>query len=422
MVSIHPLIHKVELNVSSFLPPVHVPKELLATIKIPMELIHPLKDLSMDFMKILPRVPLNLYNRLPLCPMFNMSLKIMMWNVQGAGKQAFLPTLREIIRINNPNVLALVENHISGERAQKICDKIGFSGQTRVEAQGFSGGIWLFWKQDEVSVVPIEHHGQHITVKIARVGDDPWIFSAIYASPDSTIRRDLWSAMENNKNNFSGPWILAGDFNETRNMSERQGVGGFEMQRRCLQFSNWMEDNDLIDLGYSGPAHTWARGESSQTYKSARLDRFISNQDWRLNFEEGVVRHLPKAFSDHCPILLSTCGFAPIPMSLKPFRFQAAWLTHEKFEEFMVKSRLWARLEGIQKVLAERRVDRLIELEKSLKLEMEQVLQQEELLWFQKSRLEAIRDGDRNTKFFHLSTVIRRRRNKIDMLQNSSGE
>ncbi|XP_056697578.1 uncharacterized protein [Spinacia oleracea] len=238
-------------------------------------------------------------------------------------------------------------------------------------------------------------------------------------------------------------------------MDERHGVGGSEMQRRCLHFSNWMEENGLLDLGFSGPSHTWFRGDSANTFKSARLDRFIANDEWRLKFDEGAVKHLPKACSDHCPIVLSTNGFAPIPMICRPFRFQAAWLTHEKFDEFVranwdnsrplipfllsfadklnkwnkeifhnifhKKANLWARLEGVQRGLAVRRLDHLISREKALRQEMELVLQQEELLWFQKSRLEAIRDGDRNTKFFHLSTVIRRRRNRIEMLQNSDG-
>ena len=41
---------------------------------------------------------------------------------------------------------------------------------------------------------------------------------------------------------------------------------------------------------------------------------------------------------------------------------------------------------------------------------------------FQKSRAEAICDGDRNTRIFHLSTLIRRRKNRIEALQNSAGE
>lgn len=53
---------------------------------------------------------------------------------------------------------------------------------------------------------------------------------------------------------------------------------------------------------------------------------------------------------------------------------------------------------------------------------MDEVLNQQEMLWFQKSRMDVIRDGDRSTKYFHLSTVIRRRRNKIKALQNNAGD
>lgn len=141
--------------------------------------------------------------------------------------------------------------------------------------------------------------------------------------------------VENAKRKFNGPWLLTGDFNETRSLSERQGTGGTEMQRRCRSFCDWMETNGLIDLGFSGPRHTWSRGETELTFKSARLDRFMANEDWTLQYEEATVKHLPKACSDHCPIILSTNGFAPIPTSLKPLRFQAAWITHDKFEEFM---------------------------------------------------------------------------------------
>lgn len=67
-------------------------------------------------------------------------------------------------------------------------------------------------------------------------------------------------------------------------MDERHGVRGLEMQRRCRNFSNWMEENGLLDLGYSGPQHTWFREESHNTFRSARLDRFIAYEDSRLKF------------------------------------------------------------------------------------------------------------------------------------------
>lgn len=43
------------------------------------------------------------------------------------------------------------------------------------------------------------------------------------------------------------------------------------------------------------------------------------------------------------------------------------------------------------------------------------------MIWFQKSREKWIAFGDRNTKFFHTSTIIRRRRNRIEMLKSDDG-
>lgn len=246
--------------------------------------------------------------------------------------------LRELIRINKPTILALVETHISGDTAQRVCDRIGFSGQFRVDAQGFRGGIRILWRKELVTLNVLDAHTQHITVEISKVGEVPWIFSAIYASPDSNLKRELWEALEEAKRRFSGPWILGGDFNDTTSMDERVGIGGSEMQQRCRNFANWVESNGLIDLHFSGPKHTWSRGETEDTFKAARLDRFLCNDEWRIQFENSTVRHVPKCNSDHCPIIVSSGGFAHIPSSIKPFRFQAAWLSHAKFDEFVTSN------------------------------------------------------------------------------------
>lgn len=50
----------------------------------------------------------------------------------------------------------------------------------------------------------------------------------------------------------------------------------------------------------------------------------------------------------------------------------------------------------------------LTKLEAQLKKELDEVLSQIELLWFQKSCEDAIQDRDRNTRYYHLSTIIRR--------------
>lgn len=48
-------------------------------------------------------------------------------------------------------------------------------------------------------------------------------------------------------------------------------------------------------------------------------------------------------------------------------------------------------------------------------------MEQEELLWYQKSREKWLEFGDRNTKYFHTSTIIRRKSNRIEALKNDAG-
>lgn len=70
-------------------------------------------------------------------------------------------------------------------------------------------------------------------------------------------------------------------------------------------------------------------------------------------------------------------------------------------------------MEGVQKLLAKGMYSHMIKLEAKLRRKKDDVLNQEEMLWFQKSRMDAARDGDRNTKYLHLSTIISRRRNLL---------
>ncbi|XP_074315727.1 uncharacterized protein LOC141651937 [Silene latifolia] len=167
-----------------------------------------------------------------------------------------------------------------------------------------------------------------------------------------------------------------------------------------------------------------------------------------VGFSGGIcVRHLPALQSNHCPLMIAPNGFAPLNSVQKLFRFQAAWMTHELFSTFIAekwptigpfpsrvedlskslqdwnenvfgnifhqKKSLLARIEGCRKKLPVFREKRLIALEATLRKELDEVLEREELYWYQKSRVEFIIDGDRNTSYFHISTLVGRWQNKI---------
>jgi hypothetical protein len=52
---------------------------------------------------------------------------------------------------------------------------------------------------------------------------------------------------------------------------------------------------------------------------------------------------------------------------------------------------------------------------------MNELLYREEMLWLQRSRISWLKEGDRNTKFFHRKAVWRARKNRIKSLKDSDG-
>lgn len=200
----------------------------------------------------------------------------------------------------------------------------------------------------------------------------------------------------------------------------------------------------MIDLGFSGPRFTWSNLRPALGHVKERLDRALSNADWRLLFPEAIVQHLPRTYSDHCPLLVDLSGI-PIPNPhLRPFRFEACWLLDDRYKDlvnqvwhqsnlslpellpamvqatkdwnlhtfgnlFRNKRRLLTRIAGIQKALDRGPSHFLIELERDLINQYNRILKQEKFFWYQKSRVRWMLSGDRNTQFYHVSTMVKRR-------------
>lgn len=167
------------------------------------------------------------------------------------------------------------------------------------------------------------------------------------------------------------------------------------------------------------------------------------------------MTHLPFLSSDHAPLYLQLSQEVAGNPRHRPFRFEAAWLTHASFKDLLLTSwdgslstpkaleclrktlRKWNKevfgdvkkrkeklvdeIKEVQDLLDLSQTDELLGKEEALIKEFDKVLEQEELLWFQKSREKWVTQGDRNTSFFHTSTIIRRRRNRIEMLKNDEG-
>ena len=89
---------------------------------------------------------------------------------------------------------------------------------------------------------------------------------------------------------------------------------------------------------------------------------------------------------------------------------------------FTRKKNIMVRLNGIQRALSVRPSTFLVNLENELLKELDRVLNQEEKIWTLKSRVNWMIQGDRNTTFYHVSTLVWRKRNQILAIKDPLGE
>lgn len=246
--------------------------------------------------------------------------------------------------------------------------------------------------------------------------------------------------------------MMAGDFNEVLRANEK--FGGNPVNRRRAEALNECLDNcNMLDLGFSGPRHTWTNLRDGNLILE-RIDRAWATPDWVHIFLETKVTHLTRTRSNHCPILVDTSP--PVHnMGPRPFRFEPMWLSNPSFKNVVLqawanctdiniainkftlmvrkwnvesfgniltkKRRILARLNGVQKALSHCPSHNLLNLEWVLSNDFNNILRQEEEFWATKSRVNWLIAGDRNTKFFHITTLAKRRVNKILGLRDTVG-
>ncbi|XP_057426143.1 uncharacterized protein LOC130719539 [Lotus japonicus] len=367
------------------------------------------------------------------------------WNIRGGAGVRGQRRVRDLIRSHHPSLFAVVETHCQFETVASFWRSVGYDLCACSEAVGHRGGIWILAHVGRNFVVQVvDIHLQAVTVSIS-VDNGAWLCTVVYASPTPSLREGLWSHLMHLRQQALSPWLAVGDFNDISSPTEV--LGGDFSAARAARFLEMVEACEFMDLGATGPRFTWERRLNGRRTIAKRLDRAFGDISWRHNFPEAYVENLARVYSDHRPVLVR-CHARVEDRSGRPFRFHAAWTTHPYFkplvretwmkpppnlvgkldnirlasQEFNVnvfgnitrrKKRVERRLQGLQRELEVRESESLLRLEKELQVEYEQILTQEELTWFQKSREKWVKFGDRNTRFFHTQTVVRRKRNKI---------
>ncbi|CAN0919074.1 hypothetical protein LINGRAHAP2_LOCUS31245 [Linum grandiflorum] len=285
-----------------------------------------------------------------------------------------------------------------------------------------AGGLSLWWTPDvNISIISSSSHFIHVMVNC----NSSFLCTFVHAPTDRNERRVFWNLISELNLDADTAWLIVGDFNTVLYEYEKER-GNPIRYSSAMDFRQFISNNRLMDLGA------------------------LCSAAWRNTFEKAVVVHEQRIGSDHNPLNID---FYPNNRRSKPpFRFDARWLTKEECgriihdnwptnEDFsgklqlcagqlkiwskkaysdskIMENRIKIRLEDINNMTRDRTI---INEERALNIQLNKLWIDENTAWRQRSFIQWDKEGDRNTRFFHSTTIYRHNRNMIRVIKNEEG-
>ncbi|GJT29450.1 RNA-directed DNA polymerase, eukaryota, reverse transcriptase zinc-binding domain protein [Tanacetum coccineum] len=332
--------------------------------------------------------------------------------------------VRKLIRNEKLSVCAVLETHMKKDKIDKVCNKVfgNWSWQHNLDMSKKGCRIIVGWNQDYVQCHLMQSTRQTMCYMVEILKSDTKFFCTfIYAANHERDRRELWNELCMYKSIIGdAEWAIMGDMNVTLNTNEHsEGMSYFTQDMR--EFQDCINEIEMEDLCSSGLQYTWTKNHSpsilicpglmKKIHRSFRMANYVTDKREfggivKAEWEKCVKRHAMYQMVDKLK-------------RLKPLLNKLNWKN----------GNLFTRVENLKEKLAatQTKIDKepwnkkLREDEVHLLIEYLEASQDEEKLLCQKAKVEWLKEGDRNSAYFHKVLKGKLNRSKIHKVMGIDG-
>ncbi|CAN1190366.1 LINE-1 retrotransposable element ORF2 protein, partial [Linum perenne] len=371
---------------------------------------------------------------------------ILSWNCRGLGQPPTVLYLQDLICKNCPPIVFLMETKQPKQAMELIRKKMRYTNAFYVDPIGASGGLALWWFGDiDITILRATKNFIDVEWKESR----NLFVTFTYGAPVQSERLEVWNQILSFSRDINEPWCLVGDFNALLSREDKEGMhppNAVSMRN----FRSFVFDAHLMDIPSEGPRFTWSNNNQRGNLIKQKLDRGFCNLLWSELFPKATVSVKSRYGSDHSPIIL--LSELDRNRTRRRFFYEAGWIEKEAYVDTINQGWQTGQPSSINlKRCAENlthwkhetlgrnkhRINQLLDSLNHLNLqptslsntdeeirirrEVSQLWQDEETYWAQRAHINWLKLGDRNTRFFHNSTIQRRRRNQITSIKDERG-